>query len=515
MSTSFEQKNITLEAFSLQREQLRQSKKKVVNCHGVFDLLHPGHIFHLEEAKRLGDVLVVSITAAMYVNKGPGRPYFNDELRLRSLAALACVDYVILSEHTTAHAVIEGIQPDFYVKGAEYAASQNDITGNIDDEVAYVRSFGGDVYFTTGEVFSSTKLINNHLGAIPENAKEFLLSLIGKYDVSYMRELVDRFETKNILVIGDIIIDDYAFCKVQGLMSKDYGFSTRYEKEERYFGGSLAIARHLSNFSKEVTMMAMMGDEPNLHRELTEALEGQMTFDLLQEETYETVIKKRYLARKGIRSEYDKLFSINYLDGERNAKAEKTVFYEKLKNTIEAYDMVVLCDFGHGLIDSTVMEIVQDKARFLSLNCQTNSSNYGTNLITKYHRADSFTLDEKELRLACSNNIDTPQTLLKNLNTHFNSTIGCLTLGSEGACTIDSNNKLMMCPAFTLNVKDTVGAGDAFFSIASLCALVEAPPEVTVFLSNIAGAIASNIMGNSRGIEKVELLKTAATLLNI
>jgi len=70
---------------------LRESGKTIVQSHGIWDLIHPGHIYHLEEASELGDILVVSITADKFVRKGPGRPYFNEQLRLRSIAALESI----------------------------------------------------------------------------------------------------------------------------------------------------------------------------------------------------------------------------------------------------------------------------------------------------------------------------------------------------------------------------------------------------------------------------------------
>ena len=91
------------------KAKLEKENKKIILCHGVFDLVHPGHIIHFEEAKRLGDILVVSITAAEYVRKGPGRPYFDDEMRLKFLSAIECIDYVMLSEGYTVDDIIEAI----------------------------------------------------------------------------------------------------------------------------------------------------------------------------------------------------------------------------------------------------------------------------------------------------------------------------------------------------------------------------------------------------------------------
>jgi len=98
---------VTKEYFKGIRKRLKEEGKTVVLCHGVFDLVHPGHIIHFENAKQMGDILAVSITAARYVRKGPGRPYFNDEMRLKFLSAISCIDYVMLSEGYTVDDIIE------------------------------------------------------------------------------------------------------------------------------------------------------------------------------------------------------------------------------------------------------------------------------------------------------------------------------------------------------------------------------------------------------------------------
>ncbi|MFC1944127.1 adenylyltransferase/cytidyltransferase family protein [Chloroflexota bacterium] len=122
---------------------LKSEGKVVVQCHGVFDLLHPGHIKHLEIAKREGDVLLVTVTRDDYVAKGPGRPVFNQYLRIDSLAALSCTDYVAVNEWPTAVEVIKKLKPDVYAKGSDYADEREDLTGKIREEEETIKSVGG------------------------------------------------------------------------------------------------------------------------------------------------------------------------------------------------------------------------------------------------------------------------------------------------------------------------------------------------------------------------------------
>src|SRR5215475_13432577 len=117
MSTS---KIIGFDTAGATLRELKQKGRRIVQSHGLFDLLHPGHIAHLEEARALGDLLVVTMTADKHVHKGPGRPYFNEQLRARTLAALACVDYVVVVPFPGAAEAIEVVQPHIYCKGKDY-----------------------------------------------------------------------------------------------------------------------------------------------------------------------------------------------------------------------------------------------------------------------------------------------------------------------------------------------------------------------------------------------------------
>src|SRR3954463_1457723 len=116
-------------------DQLRASGKRVVHCHGVFDLLHIGHVRHFEQAHKLGDVLVVTLTPDRFVNKGAGRPAFTETLRAEFLASLGCVDYVAVNRWPTAVETIRLLRPHLFVKGSEFR--------NLQDTIGHV-SKGGD-----------------------------------------------------------------------------------------------------------------------------------------------------------------------------------------------------------------------------------------------------------------------------------------------------------------------------------------------------------------------------------
>ena len=141
--------------------QHRSAGKKIVHCHGCFDLMHPGHIKYFQAAKMMGDVLVVTISPDRFVDKGPGRPAFDENLRAESIAALECVDHVAINKWPTAEETLRFIRPDIYVKGQEFE-NLEDKTGKIQKEAEVIKEIGGEIRFTHEIVFSSTKLLNQY-----------------------------------------------------------------------------------------------------------------------------------------------------------------------------------------------------------------------------------------------------------------------------------------------------------------------------------------------------------------
>ena len=150
-----------LEELAKKIQNYRTDEKKIVLCHGCFDLMHPGHIKYFQAAKKMGDILIVTVSPDCYVDKGPGRPVFNEILRAESIAALECVDYVAINNWPTAEETLKLLKPDIYVKGQEFA-SLEDKTGKLQKEYEILQEIGCEMRFTNEIVFSSTQLLNQY-----------------------------------------------------------------------------------------------------------------------------------------------------------------------------------------------------------------------------------------------------------------------------------------------------------------------------------------------------------------
>ena len=488
---------------------LKKGGKTVVQCHGVFDLLHLGHIRHFEAAKREGDILVVTLTKDIYVAKGPGRPVFNEQLRAESIAALESVDYVAVNQWPTAIETINKLKPDIYAKGSDYVDEKEDLTGKIQHEIDAVRDVGGRVHFTNEITFSSTKLINHNFDVLPEEARRFLREFRGKYS---SREIINRLKAlkkMRVLVIGDTIIDEYHYCTPLGKSPKEIIIPAQFLSAETFAGGVLAIANHLAGFSNHVEVLTGLGTQNSYEEFILAHLKPSVKAKFFYRPDAPTIVKRRFVETTLLR----KLFEVYLMDGNTQPETLNQEIRQHLESNLGDYDLVVVGDYGHGFLQPAIIDTLCEKARFLAVNAQTNSANIGFNLITKYPRADYVCIDEPEIRLATHDNIGPVEDLLSGIARELHCHQAVVTRGYRGSLVHTNDGDYVTVPAFSREVLDSVGAGDAYLAITSLCVAAGFPGDLVGFIGNTAGALAIRIIGNKTSIEPVALSKYITTLL--
>ena len=232
--------------------KLRKSKKKIGLCHGVFDILHHGHILHLKKAKKNVDILVVSITSDKFVNKGPNQPINNANKRLSLLSSIEYVDYVYLNNNKTSETVLSKLKPNIYFKGKDY--SKGDFTKNLQKEKKIVNKFGGKTFFTNTDLMSSSKIMNNNFELWENDQKNYLMKISKNYTHKYFEGFLNKIGKTEVNLIGEVIIDKYVFVRPEGLTSKDPAMSMISNNSEIIPGGVLAVAEILSNFVDQVNL---------------------------------------------------------------------------------------------------------------------------------------------------------------------------------------------------------------------------------------------------------------------
>jgi cytidyltransferase-like protein len=488
---------------------LKENGQTVVHCHGVFDLVHMGHIRHFEAAKRQGNVLVVTVTKDEYVNKGPGRPVFNQRLRAESVASLQVVDFVAINEWPTAAPTIRKLRPHFFVKGSEYADRKKDVTGYISEEEQAVREVEGRLHFTDEVTLSSTKLLNSYFDALSEEAEDYLRDFRQRYSAEKVIEALHAIEGKRVLVIGDIIIDEYHFCDVLGKSSKAHTINARFRRSEAHAGGALMVANQVASFCDNVHLVTCLGNEDSWHHFITTSLKPNISTKLFVRPDAPTIVKRRFTDMHRLTN----LFELTFLNESPLPDKIEHQFGAYLKRVVADYDVVIVADFGHGLLGSGPRDIIQDHAPFLAVNVQTNSANMGYNPVTNYHRADYVCLHENELRLANHDQFGNLQEIVERTARSLGAHTVVITQAGEGSTIFQPGKGYSHTPIFSTRVVDPIGAGDAYLAVTAPCVAADYPAELIGFLGNCVGGLKVASLGNKEVVEPVPLFKFITTLL--
>lgn len=303
---------------------------------------------------------------------------------------------------------------------------------------------------------------------------------LGGYDA--IKGAIDNLSSLSVLVMGEPINDIYRFVSPEGISSKSPTVSARFQYEEEYDGGSLAIANHLGSFCKKISKPTIYPCE-----------------------------KIRYIS--GIQ----RIFEVTKID-------ESIFDHNALSKFIlnrSHHDCIIAADFGHGLFEGPVLEAMKEVKGFVGLNVQANSSNFGFNVYKKHSRFDYLCLDTREARLATYDRYSSPRDVAHKILIDIGSRYFSLTKGPTGAIMWKPEHHgspypehtPFECPAFSDTVIDATGAGDAYFAITSVLLATHCVDEFVPFIGNVFASLKTKIIGNKRAVTKDELLNVLEGLL--
>jgi rfaE bifunctional protein nucleotidyltransferase chain/domain len=504
-------KILTVAEIAAHARKFRADGLVVVQAHGTFDLLHLGHVRHLEAARALGDVLVVTITADRFVNKGPGRPVFTESLRAEMLAALHFVTCVAIAEAPDAISAIEEIRPQIYAKGNDYQNPDGDVTGKITLERNTVEAHGGSIQFTDEITFSSTELINRHFNLFEPHVREHLSGLRDDGGLNAILGSIERIKDYRVVLVGDAIIDEYQYVVPMGKPPKEQIIATRYQDNEVFAGGVFAAANHVASFCKEVHIITCLGNDHSHEELIRNSLKPNVTLHALFRPNSPTTLKRRFVDPSSIR----KLFEVYHMNDEPLTIDLENQLQSYIQELCPTADVVISTDFGHGLIGPKIVDNLVSSSRFLAVNTQSNSANMGYNLITRYPRADYVCIDGPEARLALSDRISSAGDVVYHLATRLKECSKLIvTQGRHGCITFERDQEVVhTIPAVARKIVDTVGAGDAFLAVTSPLVAAGTPMNLVGFIGNVVGALKVEIVGNRHSVDKAALIKGLTGLL--
>ena len=501
------QKLLTDKNLSILRKKF--SSKKIGLVHGVFDFFHYGHLLHIEKAKSLCDILVVSITSDKFIKKGIGRPFYNNFQRKKILSSLIQINYLYVSESESSVELINKLKPDIYFKGNDYKNNLNDITGMIKKEKDLVNKNGGKVIITDELTFSSSTLLNKYGETFNNNQKLFIKKIKNKYSFDQIKKIVESFSDLKVLVIGEAIIDEYTFCEALGKSGKEPVLIFKKLNTERYLGGILAIARHLASFCKEIRILSMVGDTDTKKKEIMNKLEKNIKCSFYVKKNSPTILKKRYIDKIDMR----KVFGAYSINDTRISQKEENKMLNAFKINQKIYDLIIVADYGHGMITPKIAKYISKNKKFVSLNTQINSTNIGLRSLSKFKKIKNLVINASELRYEMNNNDLDIIYLAKKFIKKIKCDQLCVTEGKKGAFIINKKLNVFKCPAFLNKPKDKVGAGDAYLSLISLCQFKKVDINLANFIASLGAAKSADTIGNKSPIEKIEILKTISHTL--
>lgn len=488
----------------------RPREKKVIMCHGTFDVVHPGHIRHLLYAKGKADILIASLTSDEHIHKANFRPYVPQDLRAINLAAFEVVDYVVVDSNPTPLENIRFLEPDYFAKGYEYASSG--LHPKTAEEAEALESYGGEVIFTPGDiVYSSSALIEQ---APPAIGLEKLMLLLDAEGLSFaaLYEALDAMRGVRAHVVGDTIVDSLTMCSIIGGVTKTPTISVLFEERRDFVGGAGVVAKHLQAAGAEVEFSTVLGDDAYKDFVLEDLARAGVSCDAIVDETRPTTNKNAIVAA-GYR-----MLKVDTLDNRSVSDQILGRLTERVR-TIPT-DVLVYSDFRHGLFNRETIPSFLDAIpeNVVRVADSQVASRWGN--ILEFSGFDLLTPNEREARFALGDQDSVIRPLATELHRQARCGTLILKLGSRGILTYRSRKKddprsFVTVDSFADVVVDPVGAGDALLAYASLGLKATGNDIIASVLGNLAAACECEVDGNEpieQGMvrAKLERLERAA-----
>ncbi len=461
-------------------------------CHGVFDLVHPGHVRHLVYAKSKADILVTSLTGDSHISKANFRPFVPQELRAMNLAALEPVDYVIIDDNPTPLENIKYLQPNFFAKGYEYF--DGGVHPKTAEEIATLNSYGGEIIFTPGDVvFSSSAFIER---ALPNLSVEKLEVLMESEGITFdsLRKALALFQGIKVHVLGDSIVDSYTYCTtISSGNAKTPTISVKYDRQVDYAGGAAIVSKHLAKTGAKVKFTTVLGNDALKSFVEEDVKKAGIETEIIADSTRVTTQKNVFISDGYRLLKFDKV--------DNHPISAKVM--EQLKSSLSAskVDAFVFSDFRHGIFNhETIPHLTASLPKGpLRVADSQVASRWGN--ILEFQEFDLITPNERESRFALGDQDSVVRPLALELYKRARCKTLIMKLGARGIIgyvkpSFDVRS-FFTIDSFADRVVDAVGAGDALLSYATLALAATKSPVIASILGSMAAGVACEREGNT------------------
>ena len=480
---------------------LKKKNKVIGLCHGVFDLLHYGHVLHFEAAKKACDFLFVSITSDKFIKKGPKRPIHNENERLNFLKNINFIDDAFIAKGDSAVDSINLIKPNYYFKGQDYKNNFLDKTKKIYLEKTAVKKNNGKIIYTNEKEFSSSKIINEYGLALNNEQKNFLKQIKKETNFDLIIKSLDKFIKDKVLVVGDLVIDNYVFGEVLGKSGKEPHMVFKKIRDEFYIGGSSIIANHLSDFVKSITLISDLSFNHKIRNLLKKKLKPNIKhYPILLSKKNETSIKTRFIDDL---TKY-KLFGSYTLPNLRNENFYK-LLNRNLRKFILRHEIIIVADYSNNFFDLNSLIKIKKSKKFICGMAQKNSNNPSFHTLKHLKKFDLICINEGELRSELRDKESNIDTIAKKYVKENKIKFLVITKGISGSMLYDNKRNKYFCPSFNSRPIDKIGAGDSMLAILSVLLKNKINPKISLLIASLASAKVIDNLGNSYSLKKSEI----------
>jgi rfaE bifunctional protein kinase chain/domain len=452
---------------------------------GNFNIVHPGHLRLLNFARECGDILVVGVHA-----DGVGHTLLPQQLRLEGIRSIGVVDYAFVLPELPDR-IIRALRPSVVVKGKEHEARFN-------PEHDAVASYGGSLLFGSGETgFSSLDLLRREFYESRSVGITKPLDYLKRHHflLDDLIKTVQRFAELNILIIGDLIIDEYVSCDALGMSQEDPTLVVSPIAQDRFIGGAGIVAAHAAGFGAEVKYLSVVGADVAAAYAAEMLALYQVDAEFLEDSSRPTTLKQRY--RVGDKT----LLRVSHLRQHDISGALVEALYRRALPALDGVDLVIFSDFNYGVLPQSLVDRVSDacQARGIMMVDDSQASSQISD-VSRFKGMWLLTPTEREARLAMRDNRSGLVVLADKLLKKARASHVLMTLGAEGLLIHAPNDRdgfiTDRLPAFNSMPRDVSGAGDSLLTCTAMAMAVGNDIWKSAYLGAVAAACQVGRVGN-------------------
>lgn len=455
---------------------------------GNFSILHPGHIRLFQLAKSLGDKLIVGINSDESAISPLKVPI---AMRLESVNAIQMVDQTIVINADLEKVLLE-MKPDVVLKGREHEYLEN-----IEQEI--VTTYGGKLVFGSGDFVMSSKeflsSIEKNSNVLESAGKPFIKR--HKIERGRIEDILEKSKKIRVVVIGDLIVDEYIDCEVIGLSQEDPAVIFRPFKSKRYVGGAGIVSMHSASIGAATTYIGVAGEDAEMQLAKNLLEDSGVNAHLYIDNARQTILKQRF--KSGGKTQ----FRLNRFNDATITRDTRGEILKQVEVSLKNADLLIFSDFNYGLLDEEIVTKIISVARtagvFVAADCQISSqiADY-----LKYKGVDLVTPTEHEVRVTLRNNQDGLAAIANSFQESLQARYLMLTLGADGVLLQEQiehehgDFRADVLPALNPNAEDVAGAGDSFLILASLALAVGASVNEAAYLASLGASVQVSRVGN-------------------